>query len=163
MTPDRSPEARCVSTRQKAKFDSRTPSRRWYDVSRVPFSKVPANCQPSHRHRAHLNTADLNIKVGIHVSPPYINREGFKSFERFSDTNKRLMFDRTRIIRSDLVRPRRELHRAAIYETYVMKARLLWRLFRERGVNVLTAAGSSQPHSIDAYVNDDFKCIKIII
>ncbi|CAB3249465.1 unnamed protein product [Arctia plantaginis] len=84
---------------------------------------MPANCQPSHRQRAHLNTLDLNIKVGIHVSPPYINREGFKSFERFLDTNKRLMFDRTRIIRSDLILQGLKLHRGTVYETYVMKVR----------------------------------------
>lgn len=67
------------------------------------FFEMPANCQRWHRQAADLNTADLNIKVGIHVSPPYIKRKGFKSFEHFLDTNKRLMFDGTRIMRSDLL------------------------------------------------------------
>lgn len=56
--------ARCVSARQKVKP-------KWYDVSRVPFSKCPRIV--NHRHRTHLNTTDLNIKVG--AGSPYINRE----------------------------------------------------------------------------------------
>lgn len=66
----------------------------------LPFSKCPRIVK--HRQRADLNTSDLNIKVGIHVSPPYIKPRSFKSFERFLDTNKRLMVDRVRIMRFSL-------------------------------------------------------------
>lgn len=82
------------SKKRNSKFE-REPTMIW----RLPrsFFEVPANCQPWHRQRADLNAADLNIKVGIRVSSQCINRGGFKSCERFSDTNKLTMFDRTRV------------------------------------------------------------------